>query len=109
VDALVVGYKHGKTMKELAAEFGINRVTVSAQLRRANVPLRQAGFRLEHTAEAAVLYEAGWSSGRLAERYDVGADTVLKVLRRAGVAVRPRRGGPRPSRPQPDDHTGRPV
>jgi hypothetical protein len=49
VDALVAGYKHGKTMKELAAEFGINRVTLSAQLRRANVPLRQTEFRLEHT------------------------------------------------------------
>jgi len=47
VDALVAGYKHGKTMKELAAEFDINRVTVSAQLRRANVRLRQAAQSAE--------------------------------------------------------------
>jgi hypothetical protein len=40
------------------------------------------------------LYEAGWSSGRLAERFNVSADTVLKVLRQGGVAIRPRRGGP---------------
>ena len=33
-------------------------------------------------------------SGRLGERFGVSADTVLKSLRRAGVAIRPRQGGP---------------
>jgi len=94
VDALVAGYEAGKTMEQLAAGFGINRVTVSAHLRRAEVPLRRAGLDPQQAAEAACLYKAGWSSGKLAERFDVSVDTVLKALRRAGVALGPRRGGP---------------
>jgi DNA-binding CsgD family transcriptional regulator len=35
VEALVAGYHTGKTMKELAAEFGINRLTVSTHDRAA--------------------------------------------------------------------------
>jgi uncharacterized protein (DUF433 family) len=99
VKDLVAGYEAGKSMKELAAEFGIDRRTAATYLRRSTVALRRIGLRPEHTAEIADLYQAGWSSGRLAERYDVSADTILKALRRAGVSIRPRRGGPRPKPP----------
>jgi DNA-directed RNA polymerase specialized sigma24 family protein len=94
VEGLIAAYDAGKTMKELAAEFDINRLTVSAHLRRASVRPRRGGLDHEQAVEAARLYEAGWSSGRLAERFGVSADNVLKVLRRTGVAIRPRRGGP---------------
>ena len=79
-------------MKELSAEFGIDRRTVSAYLRRASVDVRRGGLDQEQALVATRLYESGWSSGRLAERFGVSADTVLKALRRAGVAIRPRRG-----------------
>lgn len=95
----MAGYEAGKSIKELAAEFGINRMTVSSYLRRTGAPLRRPGLDAEQTAEAVDLYEAGRSSGRLAERFDVSADTILEALRRAGVAIRPRRGGPRPKPP----------
>jgi DNA-binding CsgD family transcriptional regulator len=100
IDALIAGYEAGKTMKDLAVEFGINRLTVSAHLRRAGVPLRRSGLDTEQTAEAARLYDAGWSSVKLAERFGVSADTVLIALRRAAVVIRPHRGGP-PSPPAP--------
>lgn len=80
-------------MRELAAEFGVNRLTVATHLRRAEIPIRRGRLTSDEIREAARLYEQGWSSGRLAERFDVSADSVLKVLRRAGVAIRPRRGG----------------
>ena len=48
--------------------------------------------------EAARLYGDGWSSGKLAKRFNVSPDNVLKGLRAAGVEIRPRRGGPRTSR-----------
>jgi DNA-binding CsgD family transcriptional regulator len=99
VDALVRGYEAGQTMSELAAEFGINRLTVSRHLRRVGVILRRTGLGPLGANEVANLYEAGWSSARLAERFDVSADTVLKALRHAGVAIRPRRGGPMPKAP----------
>ncbi len=85
-------------MKELAGEFGINRLTVSAHLRRASVLLRRGGLDHEQTVEAARLYESGWSSGKLAERFNVSADNVLKALRSVGIDIRQRRGGPRRSR-----------
>jgi transposase len=95
----VAAYEAGKSIKELAAEFGINRNTVTAHLRRANIPLRQPGLGAAQTAEVADLYQAGWSSGRLAQRFDVSADTVVRALRQSGVSIRPRRGGRRPKAP----------
>lgn len=99
VDALVAGYEAGKTMNELAAEYGIHRVTVSSNLRRAGTSLRRPGLNAKQIVEAAGLYEAGWSSGRLAERFGVSYDTVLRALRQSEVPIRPRRGGPRPKPP----------
>lgn len=86
VDALVAGYEGGKAVKELAGEFGIDRRTVSRHLRRANVSIRRVGLNSEQAAEAAEMYEAGWSSGRLAKRFDVSADTVHRALLQWGVS-----------------------
>jgi DNA-directed RNA polymerase specialized sigma24 family protein len=83
-------------MTELAAELGIDRRTVSTYLHRAAVVVRRGGLGQEQALAATRLYESGWPSGRLAERFDVSADTVLKSLRRAGVAIRPQRGGREP-------------
>jgi DNA-binding CsgD family transcriptional regulator len=81
-------------MKELGSEFGIHRTTVSSHLTEQGVPTRRRGLDQEQTAEALQLYEQGWSSARLGDRFDVSADTVLTLLRRAGTSIRPRRGGP---------------
>lgn len=81
-------------MKELASEFGIHRTTVSSHLTEHGVSVRRGGLDQDQTAEAVRLYEQGWSSGRLSEKFGVSADTVLTVLRRARVSIRPRRGGP---------------
>jgi len=79
-------------MVDLAAVFGIDRRTVSAHLRRAGVR-RRGSLDDQQTAEAARLYEAGWSAARLAKRFGVSADSVLNTLRHSGVPIRPRRGG----------------
>jgi hypothetical protein len=93
VDTLLASYQTGKTMKDLATEFGIDRRTVSTHhLRQAGIGTRRGGLDENQMIEAAQLYEADWSSGRLAERFGVSADKVLKMLWRAGVAIRPRRG-----------------
>jgi hypothetical protein len=82
--ALVGAYEAGKSMKDLAPEFAINRVTVSNHLRRAKIAIRQVGLAPEQTAEVVHLYQIGWSSGRLGNHFDVSADTVLRTLRRVG-------------------------
>jgi len=89
IATLVAAYRSGKTMKELASEFGIHRTTVSSHLTEQRVPVRRGGLDQERKAEAVRLYDEGWSSGRLAERFGVSADTVLRVLRRAGASIRP--------------------
>lgn len=91
---MVAGYQAGRTMSGLAAEFGIDRRTVSTHLCRAEIATRRGGLDQQRAHETADLYEAGWSSGMLAEKFEMSADKVLKVLRQAGVAIRPWRGGP---------------
>jgi len=63
VEALVAGYRSGSSMVELAAEFGIDRRTVSGHLRRAGVA-RRGNLDEQVVVEARDLYEAGWSSAR---------------------------------------------
>ena len=98
VAALVTAYMAGTSMRNLAAEFGIERRTVSAHLRRAQVPIRRGGLDPNRAVEAARLYAEGWSCGRLADRFEVSPNSVLRTLRAANVAIRPRRGGPVSSR-----------
>lgn len=96
-------------MVELADEFSVDRRTVSGYLRRAGVA-RRGSLDEQQVGEARQLYEAGWSSARLAEHFEVSADSVLRVLRRDGVTIRPRRGGPgsgpRPSAVDPGAEAG---
>lgn len=85
-------------MRELATAFGIHRLTVSAHLRQHGVAIRGRGLDHEDVPEAARLYEAGWSSLMLSEKFGVTPNTILSALRTAGVRVRPGRGGPPASR-----------
>jgi DNA-binding CsgD family transcriptional regulator len=82
------------TMKDLARTFGIHRVTVSAHLRQHGVSIRGQGLNPKDIPQAAHLYEQGWSSLTLAEKFGVSPDTVLTALRKAGIRIRPGQGGP---------------
>lgn len=83
IEALIAAYRDGMTtMKDLARAFGIHRVTVSAHLRSSGGQARGQGLHDEDVPEAARLYEAGWSSLRLGEKFGVAPDTVLTTLRR---------------------------
>jgi DNA-binding transcriptional regulator LsrR (DeoR family) len=86
--ALTAAYRAGMATKELAAQFGIHRATVTAVLQRLSVEPRQKGLSDEQAAEACRLYPEGWSLARLAERYDVRDMTVRRYLLLAGVVMR---------------------
>jgi hypothetical protein len=45
----------------------------------------------KRVAEAAELYEQGWSLARLGKHYDVDPQTIRKELLAAGLTIRPRR------------------
>lgn len=78
-------------MKALAAEFGISRQTVSTHLRQADAPIRRQGIDHIWAVEVAALYESGWTSRDIADRFGVSSDTILRTLRRQGVEIRSRR------------------
>jgi predicted DNA-binding protein (UPF0251 family) len=92
-NALAAAYRDGMTIKELAQRYGVHRTTVTALLRRSDVPQRPRGLAAGDVARAALLYELGWSLARLGARYGVDATTVWRTLRAAGVEMRSPAGG----------------
>lgn len=83
VDALVDGYLVGQTVYELAAEFGVERRTVSAHLHRRGVPMHRRGLSPVQKEEAFALRDRGWSLARIGARFDVSAGTVRNHLLRS--------------------------
>lgn len=75
-------------MKDLAAEYGVQRTAVRACLDRLGVPLRRAGVPPGEEAEVIRLYRDGRSLVRLAEKFGCNLSTVQRVLIEAGVARR---------------------
>jgi IS30 family transposase len=86
--ALVQAYQAGAEMRELALQFGVNRHTVAAQLRRMAVPLRNQPLSQSDVAAASASYAAGWSLAKIAARLERNPTTVWKALRHAGVPMR---------------------
>jgi len=85
VDLLVAGYRKGKTVYELAADFGIARQTVSLILKRNGVPMRMQGLRDDQRTEVAELRAQGWSYARLGTRFGVNASTARAFLLRGAA------------------------
>ncbi|RSM35572.1 helix-turn-helix domain containing protein [Amycolatopsis balhimycina DSM 5908] len=92
---LIAAYQAGSTVYQLAAQFDIERRTVSAILHRHNVPMRRRGLTDNQIDDAERLYQQGWSLARIGNRMDVTADTVRARLLERGVAMRDTQGRPR--------------
>ena len=88
VQQLVAGYVGGATVYELAAQFGVDRKTVSRTLHRERVPMRMTGLSTEQIEEAQKLYGDGWSLMQIGERMRVDARTVHRRLRERGTRMR---------------------
>jgi len=84
------GYAAGKTVYELAAEFGCHRVTISAVLKRQGVTLRHASPTGQQVDEMVRRYEDGSSLARVGDELGFNASTVLTHLRERGVRTRTR-------------------
>lgn len=95
VDELSAVYEAGATLRGLAKQFHIHRLTAAAHLTRRGVPVRQRGLASAQTKEAARPYQADWTLAQLSHRFDVDAQTVRRTITRQGVAIRP---GGRPRR-----------
>jgi len=96
---LIATHQAGATIRHLAAEFGIHRTAVAAHLDRHQVLRHRERMAWDSRTieKAAGLYASGLSLADVTHRFGIDAQTVANRFRRAGVAVRPRRG--RPSAP----------
>jgi DNA-binding CsgD family transcriptional regulator len=94
IEEVVSGYRSGRSLADLAREFGIHHRTVADHLewlgiaRRVNLPKMSPA----DVYRAAARYRAGGSLATVGEALNVDASTVQRALRRAGVTIRPRPG-----------------
>jgi hypothetical protein len=86
-------------VKELAREFGVHRVSVTALLQRHGVALRPVGLSPEQVTEASRRYGESWSVARLGETFGVDGTTVWRALKLVGVVMR---AASEPRRVRPD-------
>jgi uncharacterized protein (DUF433 family) len=85
-------YQAGRSMNDLAQQYGVYRRTILHALKLCDVPIRCRGLSPVRVAEAAELYRAGWSLARLGEKYGCTDKAVGHALRRRGVEIRTRHG-----------------
>jgi DNA-binding NarL/FixJ family response regulator len=88
VSQIVTAYEAGKTVYEVAAEYGCHRVTISAVLKRQGVTFRRTSPTSEQVREMVRLYESGFPLAEVGEHLGVNASTVLAHLRKVGVKTR---------------------
>jgi DNA-binding CsgD family transcriptional regulator len=74
-------YEAGESANALAVEFGVDRRTLAAHLRRAGVEVRYRVIDRVDLVEAAKLYRSGRSLAAVAARFGFTAGTVLRALR----------------------------
>ncbi len=86
-------YRSGKTLKEIAAHYGMSRHFLTDQLRAAGVEIRNHSMSEDDLRQAIYRYGAGESLATIGAKLGFSAKTVWLALRKAGVPMRPRQGG----------------
>jgi transposase-like protein len=87
-----IDYRSGVPINDLASKYGIDRNTVFVHARRMGLPRRNPEVSPEQVAEAAQLYGSGLSLASVGEQVGVNASTIMRRLRKGGVAIRPKNG-----------------
>jgi DNA-binding CsgD family transcriptional regulator len=94
IEEVVSGYRSGRSLADLAREFGIHHRTVADHLERLGIARRVNLPKMSpaDVYRAAARYRAGESLATVGEALNVDASTVQRALRRASVTIRPRPG-----------------
>ena len=94
IEEVVSGYRSGRSLADLAREFGIHHRTVADHLERLGIARRVNLPKMSpaDVYRAAARNRAGESLATVGEALNVDASTVQRTLRRAGVTIRPRPG-----------------
>jgi lambda repressor-like predicted transcriptional regulator len=87
--AIMAGYERGASIRDLAAEHGLTRQTVSSTLRRLGVPMRPRRVPTALEIQRAVeVYEPGWSLAKIGRELGFDSKTVWRHLN-GNVVMRP--------------------
>ncbi len=94
IDQLSDDYREGASIDGLARRYGIHRTTVIHHLDQARIVRRRVVRKMndETVTRAAARYGEGVSLAVAAAEFGVHTRTLVREFRRAGVAIRPRRG-----------------
>ena len=88
LSAVVERYEAGESANSIAADFSVDRRTLTVHLRKAGVEVRYRVADRIDLAAAARLYRSGRSLAAVAEEFGVSAGTALRALRAAGIETR---------------------
>lgn len=88
VSQLIAAYLDGMSARDLAAEFGIARTTVTNTMKRHGVRLHHPALLPHELDQAAELYRSGLPLTAIGERLGVDPSTVWRSFKREGVQMR---------------------
>lgn len=91
-------YRDGVQVKEICQRFNIGKQRVREICKRRGIKPRTRDLNDVQKRQAEQLHAEGLSAQKIADRFDVADDTVLRYLHSIGTAIR--KPG-RPRRPQP--------
>ena len=89
---LVEGYNSGKSVYELAEQFGCHRTTVSRQLKLQGVNVTISKFDSLDADNVTSMYAKQRTLKEISDKYCVGPQVVARCLRENGVKIRGRWG-----------------
>ena len=89
---IVAGYKDGRNTIRLAAQFNVNRRTISEVLNREGVARRVRPLTERQIDQAVILYEAGLSLAKVGRVIGARPRTIQLRLRERGVQMRDTHG-----------------
>ncbi|WP_178138760.1 hypothetical protein [Ferrithrix thermotolerans] len=94
ITRLAQDYAAGSTVNQLAMRYGVHRTTVLNHLEQQGIDRRRTHRVLskDDVARAAALYSSGRSLKATGSHFGVDAETIRREFKKAGVAIRPRRG-----------------
>lgn len=90
--AIVAEYEDGAEIKDLAAQYGVHRVSIYHYLDEAGIARRVRFMKPEQAKQAIQLYTEGASLAKVGERLGFAPHTVERALRKHGVALRDTHG-----------------
>lgn len=88
VDEMVLAYKSGQTVYEIAKVFKCHRTTVSGHMKARGVLMRIASMTEAKIDQAVELYGSGLSLAKVGKQLGFDAETIRQSLISRGIALR---------------------